>query len=211
MDEYQKQFKTYLETTDKNIKDIIEKFDDTLKKNTAPPKKESQPGASTVYADDEGEVIFEQPIKKVSWSNPNDLKQNRMLETEVEPLSINQLFEEAKPLNIKEVVRGLGEQELKEGISEAKNMKLENNIIKKYEDYVSAYKQYYGNENYEKKMLNEKGVVIPASTWAVKEGALLKKIKIYNTYEEQLIQESEIKKSEQLNKQNKKRLRKKVR
>ena len=96
------------------------------------------------------------------------------------------------------------EQELKEGISEAKNIKLENNIIKKYEDYVSAYKQFYGNEDYDTKMVNEKGVVIPASTWAVKESALLKKIKIFNTYEEQLIKESEKKKSEQLKKQNKK-------
>ena len=39
MDEYQKQFKTYLETKDEDLKKIIEKFDDTLKKNTAPPKK----------------------------------------------------------------------------------------------------------------------------------------------------------------------------
>jgi hypothetical protein len=60
-------------------------------------------------------------------------------------------------------------------------------------------------------MLNENGIVIPASTWAVKESALLKKIKRYNTSEEQLIQESEMKKSEQINKQNKKRLRQKIR
>jgi len=38
-DMYQKQFKTYLETTDKTVKDLIEKFDDDLKKNTAPQKK----------------------------------------------------------------------------------------------------------------------------------------------------------------------------
>ena len=43
MDEYQKQFKTYLETTDKNVKDMIEKYDDTLKKNKA-PQKISEPG-----------------------------------------------------------------------------------------------------------------------------------------------------------------------
>ena len=30
MDEYQKQFKTYLETSDKTVKDMIEKYDDTL-------------------------------------------------------------------------------------------------------------------------------------------------------------------------------------
>jgi hypothetical protein len=59
MDEYQKQFKTYLETTDKNVKDVIEKYDDTLKKNIAPKKKEeSKPGASNVYATDEGETFI---------------------------------------------------------------------------------------------------------------------------------------------------------
>ena len=48
-DMYQKQFKTYVETTDKSVKDIIEKFDDNLKKNTAPQKTEvSKPGASNV-------------------------------------------------------------------------------------------------------------------------------------------------------------------
>ena len=31
-DMYQKQIKTYLETTDRAVKDMIEKFDDTLKK-----------------------------------------------------------------------------------------------------------------------------------------------------------------------------------
>ena len=59
MDEYQKQFKTYLETKDKDVKEMIEKYDNTLKKNVAPPKKdESKPGASNVYADNEGDVIF---------------------------------------------------------------------------------------------------------------------------------------------------------
>ena len=58
-------------------------------------------------------------------------------------------------------------------------------------------------------MLNKDGVVIPAATWAVKETALLKKIKMYNTHEEQLIKESEMKKSEQSKKQNKKQNKKK--
>ena len=63
-DMYQKQFKTYLETTDKSVKDIIEKFDDTLKKNTAPQKTEViKPGASNVYATDEGETVFTEPIE----------------------------------------------------------------------------------------------------------------------------------------------------
>ena len=32
IDEYQKQLKTYLETKDKDVKEMIEKYDDTLKK-----------------------------------------------------------------------------------------------------------------------------------------------------------------------------------
>ena len=69
MDEYQKQFKTYLETKDKDVKEMIEKYDDTLKKNIAPQKQEkvrSKPGAFDAYADDQGEIVFEQPIKKES-------------------------------------------------------------------------------------------------------------------------------------------------
>lgn len=200
MDEYQKQFKTYLETKDQDVKDLIEKFDDTLKKNIAPPKKErSQPGAYDAYADDEGEIVFEEPVKKDTWTNRNELKRNTMLETEVEPLSANQLFEEATPLNLEEVVRGLGSPELKEGISEAKNMLLEGNVLKKYEDYVSAYKQYYGNDDYERKRS-----AITAAGWGKKEGALIAKIKEFGTYEEQLTKEAEMKEAKELEKAEKK-------
>ena len=73
MDEYQKQFKTYLETKDKDVKEMIEKYDDTLKKNIAPPKKEkSKPGAFDVIANNQGETIFEQPIT-------NELKKIHLL------------------------------------------------------------------------------------------------------------------------------------
>ena len=37
MDKYQKQFKTYWEKNDKTVKDMIKKYDDTIKKNTAAP------------------------------------------------------------------------------------------------------------------------------------------------------------------------------
>ena len=39
MDEYRKQFKTYLETKDKDVKEMIEKYDDTLKKISPHKKK----------------------------------------------------------------------------------------------------------------------------------------------------------------------------
>jgi hypothetical protein len=74
MDEYQKQFRTYLETSDQNIKNMIEKYDDTLKKNIAPQQKqepETKPGSSNVYADTEGNVVYQQPIKKnVAYQTP---------------------------------------------------------------------------------------------------------------------------------------------
>ena len=136
MDEYQKQFKTYLETNDKTVKDMIEKYDDTLKKNTAPQKKEeSKPGASNVYADTEGKTVLEESISKGghnNWSKPNELKQNTIAEATAETLEINQPFEpqEVKPSNIKEVVRGLPEEELNVGVLEARDIKIERNIIK---------------------------------------------------------------------------------
>ena len=187
---------------------MIEEFDDTLKKSIAPLTKEiSMPGAFDVYADDEGEVVYEQPVKRGTWTNRNEFKQNTMLETDVEPLNANQLFEEASPLNIEQVVRGLGSPELKQGISEAKNMLLEGNVLKKYNDYVSAYKEYYDNDDYE-----EKKSAISAAGWALKKNAILKKIKEFGTYEEQLIIESEAKEierlSKQLNKQSKKQAKK---
>ena len=46
---------------------MIEKYDYTLKKNTAPQKKEeSKPGASNVYADTEGTTVFTEPIELIS-------------------------------------------------------------------------------------------------------------------------------------------------
>ena len=112
-DLYQQQFKTYFETSNKNIKDMIAKFDDTLKKNIAPQKtEESKPGASKVYADTEGETVLEEPIKikktqiTVSeptkedsnlkggfgnWNKSNEIKQNNMSITTATKLPENQL------------------------------------------------------------------------------------------------------------------------
>jgi hypothetical protein len=108
MDEYQKQFKTYLETKDKDVKEMIEKFDDTLKKNIAPQKKEeSKPGASNVLADNEGTVVMEQPIVKghTSWDKPNELKENNMMKVTAEPFYTNPLFVNVNPPNIEEELK----------------------------------------------------------------------------------------------------------
>ena len=64
-------------------------------------------------------------------------------------------------------------------------MTLEENRIEKYEEYVTAYKQYYDDDNYEKDM-NAK----PTATWTLKANALNKKIKRFKTYENQQIVEN---------------------
>jgi hypothetical protein len=111
MDEYQKQFRTYLETTDKSVKDMIEKYDDTLKKNIAPQKKEeeSKPGASNVYADTQGETVFEEPISKKesvpvsqtpsgfeTWGKSNQMQGNNLTVVQAQPLASNKLGESIK-------------------------------------------------------------------------------------------------------------------
>lgn len=114
-DMYQKQFKTYLETTDKTVKDLIEKFDDTLKKNTAPQKpEESKPGASNVYADTEGTTVFTEPIElkkrnithtkddsnlKIGfsgWDRKNDFQGNPLTSNTSNLPQANQMAEELK-------------------------------------------------------------------------------------------------------------------
>jgi hypothetical protein len=184
MDEYQKQFKTYLETKDKDTKDMIEKFDDTLKKNIAPPKKEeSKPGASNVLADNEGTVILEQPITKghTSWGRPNELKKNNMMNAEAEPYYTNQLFDNppqvANPATIEEVVGSLNDNELQKTEQAVKEKKLDNNIIKKYNEYVQVWKQFYGNDNYETKMTNARNKPISVGGWSNKISPILKKLK----------------------------------
>ena len=113
MDEYQKQFRTYLETTDKSVKDMIEKYDDTLKKNIAPQKKEeeSKPGASNVYADTQGETVFEKPISKKesvpvsqtpsgfeTWGKSNQMPGNNLTVVQAQPLASNKLGESKKSI-----------------------------------------------------------------------------------------------------------------
>lgn len=181
MDEYQKQFKTYLETKDQDVKDLIDKFDDSLKKSIAPPKKErNQPGAYDAYADEEGQTVFESDKpKKDTWTNRNELKRNTMVETEVEPLSANQLFEEAMPVTNKQIIRGLGPEEKDEVESELKNVRKEDSLEKFHQDYVDAYKRYHGDEaeDYDKiDDVNSKGRPRDAKAWSKKKSTLERKI-----------------------------------
>ena len=147
MDEYQKQFKTYLETSDKTVKDMIEKYDDTLKKNIAPQKKEeSKPGASNVYATDEGETILEERISKVghnNWSKPNEFKRNTIAEAEAETLGINALVGEAESpdenIIIDNAIENASLSQLNEKEVKIKGKKKELSLDSQYLRYVDAY------------------------------------------------------------------------
>ena len=192
-DLYQQQFKTYFETSDKNIKDMIAKFDDTLKKNIAPQKtEESKPGASKVYADTEGNTVFEEPSSKTSiglgsQSKSNGFNNNNILNADKDDgFGINKLFDppiaEAKSLNLTEIVKGAGDDELNEGGKVVHNEKISRNVTKKYEEYKDKYIKYYEDKNYEKEdSLTEKGGVMTAANWGVKASAINKKIKRYGT------------------------------
>jgi hypothetical protein len=191
MDEYQKQFKTYLETKDQDVKDLIEKFDDSLKKSIAPPKKErSRPGAYDAYADEEGQTVFESDKpKKDTWTNRNELKRNTMVETEVEPLSANQLFEEAMPVTNKQIIRGLGPEEKDEVESELKNVRKEDSLEKNYQDYVNVYKRFHGDEDENYIKINEPnpdGKIRGSQAWSKIRNNIIKKIEQYGTREQEL-------------------------
>ena len=118
------------------------------------------------------------PQNYLTQTKPNQFGENNIM-TETESYGINQLFDnpqEAKTMNITELVRGLSEDEIKQGLDEAKSMKNEKNILIKYEEYVSAYKRLYNDDNYEKNMTNKDNKVIAAKGWSNKTTAILKKI-----------------------------------
>ena len=196
MDEYQKQFKTYLETKDKDVKEMIEKYDDTLKKNITPQKQEkerSKPGAFDAYADDQGEVVFEQPIKKTTaplkkessgWNNPYELKQNNMTEAVVDPVQSNQLFTEATeateatPATVEALLEGSSTTDIEKAMKVASSIKKDKKIIENYEKYVKAYKRVYGNDDYDPiDRLNKNKEPMDAAAWGKKATELNKKIK----------------------------------
>ena len=182
MDEYQKQFKTYLETKDKDVKEMIEKYDDTLKKNIAPQKTEnSKPGASTVYADDQGEVFLEDAIpskKSLSWSSSNNLKQNTMTEAVVDPLQSNQLFAETSPATVEALLEGSSTADIQEAMNIARSIQKDKKIVENYEKYVTAYKRLKGNDDYDPiDKLNSKGKQLDAAACGKKATELNNKIK----------------------------------
>jgi len=182
-DMYQKQFKNYLETTDKTVKEMIEKFDDTLKKNTAPQKTEvSKPGALNAYATDEGETILEEPISKVghnNWSKPNELKQNVITETEAEAMLPHKLVGEAEAIDeniiIDNAIQNASLLQLNQKEGKIKEKKKELSLDSQYLRYVEAYNKL-DDENIEFIDIESKeGKKLNSTNWGRKAQALEKK------------------------------------
>jgi hypothetical protein len=207
---YQKQFKVYMETQDKELKKLIEDNDDSLKKNIAPPTKDrSMPGAFNTFTDNKGNVILQEPVKPPAksdtWNNPNEFKRNPMSKTEAEPLSGNKLIETDSRPNILEIVaeaaeaaeaadivaeaeadeptvdkmmRGATPEQRKEAKTSFDNLEREEKIIKSYEKYVAAHKEYYENDNYKKFTTS-----ISSQGWGSKRAPISKKIEEFGTAE----------------------------
>lgn len=202
MDEYQKQFKTYLETKDKDTKEMIEKFDDTLKKNIAPPKKEeSEPGAANVLTDNEGVEIINIPIpskqQQQNWSNPNEFKANAMTQISAQPLLPNQLMEELPPNQIEEAqvvtTKDIIENDLESSKKTIKNISKLNKTKEYYNKYLYYYKLLNDDDNYLSFLDDEGDSRFSSQGWSNKARALEK------TYDEQ--KEKERKEKERKEKQ----------
>ena len=148
-DLYQQQFKTYFETSDKNIKDMIAKFDDTLKKNIAPQKtEESKPGASIDYTTNEGVTVLSEPIEvkntqiKVSepiaeskklpivdfgeWGRSRELQGNNLTRVRADPFTTNKLVD--KPPEAK-VIEAFNEKEAKQKFIDAIRSELPSGFV----------------------------------------------------------------------------------
>jgi hypothetical protein len=160
-EQYQKQFKTYLETTDKAIKEMIEKHDDTLnKKNTAPPPPPPpppQPGAYNNYTDYEGNEFFEEPIPKKQftkddsnlnvgynrWDNKNKFTTVN-LDNNNNEFKANQMYEpdvEVKPLDTSELIRNAAKDERDKAKKEIKKVELDENKLMAYERYKILWQE----------------------------------------------------------------------
>ena len=123
IEEYQKQQREYFDNKLSNYeKEIVEKFDDSLKKKSSmvPPQNINPHGASHQLTDYEGNEILNEPIvnKKATHNQMNNI-----VEKEPTIFQSNNMVD-AEPLNIKSVVKTLNTEELydaEEGIKETKH------------------------------------------------------------------------------------------
>ena len=116
---YQKQFKVYMETQNKDIKKMIEDNDDSLKTNIALSQKDT-------------------------WTNPNEINQNQILETKIDNMPSNNLFNRPRTyLNLEEDTSKPSSSSI--DVSELQE-------IDRKREYDKLYQQ---NEKYKKEVLQK--------------------------------------------------------
>jgi len=125
-----------------------------------------------------------------TWSNPNDLKQNTMAESEILPFRANLLFE-AELLDeekiIKERIKKASREELKQTEQIIKEQQQELKTDENYQKYVEAYTQYYKNMKYLPiDQLTKNNELMTAAMWKAREETILKKISEFGTYDNQI-------------------------
>lgn len=175
MDEYQKQFKTYMETNDQNLKDMILKFDDTLKKNTAPPRQQPQPetppqprkGAYNRYEDYDGNLFLEEsakktnnsPVKRYSvddnnlnvgytrWNNTNAIKAITIMEDSPNEYKNNEILN-AEPINTANLIRAAPREERQIAKKEIREVDLEENKKEAYKRYKSIWEKLHPDQEF---------------------------------------------------------------
>ena len=156
IEDYQKQQREYFDNKLSNYeKEIIEKFDDSLKKKSSMvPPQHISPGASHQHTDYEGNEIYNETIinKKAVHNQINNLNEKKSMNFH------NNNMVDAEALNINNIVNSLNEEEdnkLEEATKGKKhNIKLQN----KYDEYV-----YHFNRLYKSGKDNKGDVIIPIS------------------------------------------------
>ena len=85
------------------------------------------------------------------WDRSNEIKGNPLTSVKGEKFGINELFQDeplnAEPLTVKSFVKGLSKAERTEGKSEIIKEEEEEKINEKYNNYLTAYKKVYGDND----------------------------------------------------------------
>ena len=207
---YQKQSQTQNEFE----RNLIAKFDDSKKKNTAPPKppEESKPGASTEYTDYEGETVYSEPVIKTNKFTKDDsnlkvgfssisktpkFQINKINEINANQFEANnliaQVIDEEKLID--ERIQNATSEELTQTQGVIKEKQKELKTDETYQSYVNLYKIFYGDNNYKNfDDKNKENKPITSAQWASMVSIIKKQILKYGTNENKLNQKEEEKK-----------------
>ena len=101
-----------------------------------------------------------------------------MTEAVVDPFQLNPLFTEETPATVKALLEGSSTTDIEKAMKVASSIKNDKKIIENYEKYVKAYKQVYGNDDYDPiDKLNKNKEQMDAAAWGKKATELNRKIK----------------------------------